>query len=89
MNLANEGLEAKKKEDEVSARKRKAEDDANWEGTVAYHVSLAPVVIYPIYSRKGAACGQLADIREFKQEEKEDQGCYTRLNQIVDVLDIG
>lgn len=32
MNLANEGLEAKKKEDEVLARKRKAEEDANWEG---------------------------------------------------------
>jgi len=31
MNLANEGLEAKKKEDEVLAKKRKAEDDANWE----------------------------------------------------------
>lgn len=33
MNLANEGLEAKKKEDEVTARKRKAEEDAQWEGT--------------------------------------------------------
>ena len=32
MNLANEGLEAKKKEDEVNAKKRKAEEDANWEG---------------------------------------------------------
>ena len=32
MNLANEGLEAKKKEEEVSAKKRKAEEDANWEG---------------------------------------------------------
>jgi len=31
MNLANEGLEAKKKEDEVMAKKRKAEEDANWE----------------------------------------------------------
>ncbi|KAH9838496.1 DnaJ-domain-containing protein [Rhodofomes roseus] len=33
MNLANEGLEAKKKEDEVTARKRKAEEDAQWEET--------------------------------------------------------
>lgn len=32
MNLANEGLEAKKKEEEVLARKRKAEEDASWEG---------------------------------------------------------
>ena len=33
MNLANEGLEAKKKEEEVNNRKRKAEEDKNWEGT--------------------------------------------------------
>lgn len=32
MNLANEGLEAKKKEEEVNAKKRKAEEDAAWEG---------------------------------------------------------
>ena len=32
MNLANEGLEARKKEEEVNAKKRKAEDDAKWEG---------------------------------------------------------
>jgi hypothetical protein len=32
MNLANEGFEARKKEEEVVARKRKAEDDARWEG---------------------------------------------------------
>ncbi|TEB34511.1 chaperone regulator [Coprinellus micaceus] len=31
MNLANEGLEARKKEDEVNARKRKAEDQQAWE----------------------------------------------------------
>lgn len=32
MNLANEGLEAKRKEEEASEKKRKAEQDANWEG---------------------------------------------------------
>jgi len=31
MNLANEGLEAKRKEEETLAKKRKAEEDANWE----------------------------------------------------------
>ncbi|EKM58283.1 uncharacterized protein PHACADRAFT_140077 [Phanerochaete carnosa HHB-10118-sp] len=31
MNLANEGLEARKKEEEVMAKKRKAEDEATWE----------------------------------------------------------
>jgi DnaJ family protein C protein 8 len=34
MNLANEGFEARKKEEEVAAKKRKAEDDARWEGNV-------------------------------------------------------
>lgn len=33
MNLANEGLEAKKKEEEQLAKKRKAEEDASWEGS--------------------------------------------------------
>jgi hypothetical protein len=33
MNLANEGLEARKKEEEVSTRKRKAEEDKQWEGS--------------------------------------------------------
>lgn len=32
MNLANEGLEAKKKEEEVNAKKRKAQEDVDWEG---------------------------------------------------------
>lgn len=32
MNLANEGLEARKKDEEVATKKRKAEDDKHWEG---------------------------------------------------------
>jgi DnaJ homolog subfamily C member 8 len=32
MNLANEGFEARKKEEEATAKKRKAEDDVRWEG---------------------------------------------------------
>lgn len=40
MNLANEGLEARKKDDEVAARKRKAEEDKAWEGGLFY---------FPIY----------------------------------------
>ncbi|EJU04898.1 DnaJ-domain-containing protein [Dacryopinax primogenitus] len=31
MNLANEGLEAKKKEEEIATKKRKADDDVKWE----------------------------------------------------------
>jgi DnaJ family protein C protein 8 len=41
MNLANEGLEAKKKDDEVAARKRKAEEDKQWEGAFSLRVSLS------------------------------------------------
>ncbi|KIM73283.1 hypothetical protein PILCRDRAFT_829292 [Piloderma croceum F 1598] len=33
MNLANEGLEARKKEEEITLRKRKAEEDKTWEDT--------------------------------------------------------
>lgn len=33
MNLANEGLEARKKEEEVATKKRKVEEDKAWEGT--------------------------------------------------------
>jgi len=33
MNLANEGLEARKKDEEVAQRKRKAEEDKTWEDT--------------------------------------------------------
>lgn len=36
MNLANEGLEARKKEEEVTAKKRKAEEDKVWEGTCSF-----------------------------------------------------
>lgn len=36
MNLANEGLEARKKEEEVATRKRKAEEDKAWEGTCSF-----------------------------------------------------
>jgi len=33
MSLVNEGLEAKRKDEEVAAKKRKAEEDARWEAT--------------------------------------------------------
>ena len=41
MNLANEGLEAQRQEAEQIAKKRKAEADKLWEGTVSsYSASL-------------------------------------------------
>jgi len=42
MNLANEGLEARKKDEEVAQRKRKAEDDKNWEGISVSHFFFSP-----------------------------------------------
>lgn len=36
MNLANEGLEARKKDEEVATKKRKAEEDTRWEGKFHY-----------------------------------------------------
>ena len=41
MNLANEGLEARRKEEEAATKKRKAEEDARWEGT---HSSVCGIV---------------------------------------------
>jgi hypothetical protein len=35
MNLANEGLEARKKDEEVAGKKRKAEEDKHWEGALS------------------------------------------------------
>ena len=32
MNLANEGLEARKKDEEIASKKRKAQEDKVWEG---------------------------------------------------------
>jgi DnaJ family protein C protein 8 len=40
MNLANEGLEARKKDEEVATRKRKAEEDKQWEG-MCFHLRLS------------------------------------------------
>ena len=49
LNLANEGREARQKEEEVATKKRKAEDDKAWEGRC--------------FSSPVAACGSLNAIR--------------------------
>ena len=36
MTLANEGLEAQKKDEEINARKRKKEAEKNWEGELKF-----------------------------------------------------
>jgi hypothetical protein len=53
MNLANEGFEARKKEEEVTAKKRKAEDDARWEGTVLPFVQVFLAVLMPTLQKPG------------------------------------
>lgn len=52
MNLANEGFEARKKEEEVTAKKRKAEEDARWEGNVLYPVLASPSYLPPTENRE-------------------------------------
>jgi len=50
MNLANEGLEARKKDEEVAQRKRKAEEDKTWEGTLLPFTYFS-VHLYPILQK--------------------------------------
>lgn len=73
MNLANEGLEARKKEEEVSAKKRKAEDDARWEGELGVRVCTRDLT--NVLRRKPrTACRQLAEFHQHKQEKEEIKG---------------
>ncbi|KAG6813947.1 hypothetical protein H0H92_005202 [Tricholoma furcatifolium] len=44
MNLANEGLEARKKDEEIAAKKRKAQEDKQWEGMHASRIFPLPSV---------------------------------------------
>jgi hypothetical protein len=79
MNLANEGLEARKKEEEVTSRKRKAEEDKAWEGMFDFYLQSACLamceancdcITSPRHSR--TTCRQLEVVRE-REEEKEKQ----------------
>ncbi|KAG9079004.1 hypothetical protein FS749_008933 [Ceratobasidium sp. UAMH 11750] len=54
MNLANEGLEARRKDEEAAAKKRKAEEDVRWEGTCPK----------PVISKYTKFIGALAETRE-------------------------
>jgi hypothetical protein len=75
MNLANEGFEARKKEEEVTAKKRKAEDDARWEGTVLYHsYGSSWRFSCPLYRKPGTARGQLAFLRQYIEKEEKAEG---------------
>lgn len=48
--MANEGLEARKKDEEVAARKRKAEEDKLWEGMSHILSHFHWVLITPLYT---------------------------------------
>ena len=74
MNLANEGLEAKKKEDEVLAKKRKAEDDASWEGLSLKTLSTSgadlPISRQRTENNALAAGGRLARTRKRRRSRR-------------------
>lgn len=76
MNLANEGLEARKKDEEIAGRKRKAEEDKNWEGTSLSFDHLGAACVDRIslaYREQRPAGRQLAVIRNQLEEEEENQ----------------
>lgn len=75
MNLANEGFEARKKDEEVAARKRKAEDDARWEGEFTYFLYGSPRrSSCPPHRNPGTARGQLAHLHQYIEKEEKAEG---------------
>lgn len=78
MNLANEGLEARKKDEEVAQRKRKAEEDKTWEGTLLpIHILLLPTYhTSVVYRNSRTACRQLAQLFQYLQEKEKDQNRF-------------
>ena len=68
MNLANEGLEARKKEEEVAAKKRKAEEDANWEGTSATFPTLPRIL--NLFRRTAGRESRVGSWRTFASSSK-------------------
>jgi hypothetical protein len=75
MNLANEGFEARKKEEEVTAKKRKAENDARWEGIVLSRLyGSSWQFSCPPHRNSGTARGQLAFLRQYIEKEEKAEG---------------
>jgi hypothetical protein len=73
MNLANEGLEARKKDEEVATRKRKIEEDKQWEGTSTCS-SLSALTYLPssiFHRHKRTARRQLAFLFQYKEKEED------------------
>lgn len=89
MNLANEGFEARKKEEEVTAKKRKAEDDARWEGTVLYHYYRSFWRFScPPHRNQGTARGQLAFLCQYIEKEEKGKGRRSWLSSGVCVVSV-
>jgi len=81
MNLANEGLEAKKKEEEIASRKRKAEEEQTWEGAHLVLDAWAWTHLKSFNSQPRTASRLVACFREQQHEkEKESQDRHPRMN---------
>lgn len=70
MNLANEGLEARKKDEEVASKKRKVEEDKRWEGALPFLLRV-DAFLTTLSRQQGTACGQLAVILQGYEEKEE------------------
>jgi hypothetical protein len=72
MNLANEGLEARKKDEEVAAKKRKAEDDKVWEGMSSFETFLFLSLIF-VRRNSRATSRQLEELCVKREKEEEEE----------------
>ena len=70
MNLANEGLEARKKEEEVNAKKRKAEEDAQWEGEWAYFSCRTALIDRPALENREQRVGSWRNFTANSKKKK-------------------
>lgn len=87
LNLANEGLEARKKEEEVATKKRKAEEDKAWEGTCSSRRPPSRAYLFlsecdPVVRVERISRGQLAIIQQQLKEEEKVQGSNPRMRRV-------
>lgn len=72
MNLANEGLEARKKDEDVAIKKRKAEEDKHWEGALSFVSAFRRMLIFVSLNRQQRISRrQLAVVLQGYEEEEE------------------
>jgi hypothetical protein len=81
MNLANEGLEAKRKEEEAAAKKRKAEEDALWERAQLLTVPAGAIHDVFILRKPRQESGGMALIhKRWRTKEEKEKGGRSRLS---------